>query len=394
MVPEKQTQKRIKRHVTGRIRDYFAVTAPGLERLCRKELSAPPLSIADARPEKGGVAFQGRLQDCCLANLHLRTAGRILLRIGEFRATNFRQLTRNAADVPWELFLYAGTRPDIRVSSRNSRLYHTTAVAEHLQAALQARLDRAGLSPSNAPQPRVAQRLSVRIIEDRLSLSLDSSGDNLYKRGLKTLGGRAPLRETTAAAVLMLAGYDPGRPLVDPMCGSGTFSLEAAMRINGIPAGWFRPFAFFGWPAFRPARWEFIRHQARPVRVPRARPLIFAADTDAAACRNLKTCAARHDLDRLIQIDCRDFLTGTPLPAVERSGLVVLNPPYGHRLDPGGRAADLFAAIWGKLEKDYKGWQVALVAPDRHTVRRLPAHLKARRLQHGGLDVVVLTGRI
>ena len=120
MAPEQNLQKRIKRHISGRIRDYFAVTPPGMEELCLHELMALPLSVKTAVVEKGGVAFKGQLQDCWLANLYLRTAGRVLLRVCDFTATNFRQFEKKVGDIPWELFLYTDTTPVIRVTSRSS----------------------------------------------------------------------------------------------------------------------------------------------------------------------------------------------------------------------------------------------------------------------------------
>ncbi|MBW2592100.1 MAG: hypothetical protein JRE58_03700 [Deltaproteobacteria bacterium] len=204
---EKNLQKRIKRHVSGRVRDYFAATAPGMEVLCLHELLALPLSVKSAVAEKGGVAFKGRLHDCCLANLYLRTAGRILLRVSDFTATNFRQLGKKFGDIPWEFFLYGGTKPVISVTSHHSRLYHKNAVAECMQDRLQKRLQQDGIENNNASPISAGQQILIRIIDDRVFVSLDSSGDNLYKRGLKTHGGRAPVRETTAAAALLLGGY-------------------------------------------------------------------------------------------------------------------------------------------------------------------------------------------
>ncbi|WP_172683790.1 hypothetical protein [Desulfosarcina cetonica] len=137
----------------------------------------------------------------------------------------------------------------------------------------------------NGPlQPETpSQTLFVRVVEDRFSLSLDSSGPALYKRGYKTGAARAPIRETLAAAILMTAGYDPARPLVDPMCGAGTFSLEAAMMAKHVAPGANRDFAFMGWPAFAANPWAFLKRQAHRQMVVLDRPRIFASDLDADA---------------------------------------------------------------------------------------------------------------
>ncbi|WP_155318089.1 THUMP domain-containing class I SAM-dependent RNA methyltransferase [Desulfosarcina alkanivorans] len=208
----------------------------------------------------GGVTFGGRFVDCQRANLYVRTATRVLMRIGSFLATNVRRLEKKSAGVPWELFLPPGILPEIKVRSRRSRLYHTDVISRALRQSMARRLGR----PPGSSRPDRPQTLFVRVVEDRYTLSLDSTGAPLYKRGLKSGPARAPLRETQAAAILMAAGYDPGRPLVDPLCGSGTFSLEAAMMAKRMAPGVKRDFAFMDWPAFRESRWAFFRRSAGP----------------------------------------------------------------------------------------------------------------------------------
>ena len=391
---EKNLQKRIKRHVSGRVRDYFAVTAPGMENLCLRELLSLPLSVKEAVAEKGGVSFKGRLHDCCLANLYLRTAGRILLRVCDFTATNFRQLGKRFGDIPWELFLYGGTNPVISVTSHHSRLYHKNAVAECLQAVLQKRLQRDGIPNNDSFQAAAGQQILIRIIEDRVFVSLDSSGDNLYKRGLKTHGGRAPVRETMAAAALMLAGYRTDQCLADPMCGSGTFALEGAMMINNIPPGWLREFSFFSWPAFRPRRWAYIKNQAQlRFRQPET-PLVFCADLDPDACRLLSDCVRRHHLDNTIRVVRRDFFAPGRLQTASGPGLITLNPPYGRRIGSGRSGREMFDAVCAKLKQDYRGWKLALLVPGSDMAARLPLKLHCRQIRHGGLDAVLMTGTI
>lgn len=142
-----------------------------------------------------------------------------------------------------------------------------------------------GISTENATLSKeditlFPQQLFVRAVNDQLTVSIDSSGDMLYKRGLKIQGGKAPIRETTAASILALAGYHIGEPLIDPMCGTGTFSLEGAMIANHIPAGWYRNFAFMGWPCFKPSRWKHIRREAKGRITRLTKPVIFASDTE------------------------------------------------------------------------------------------------------------------
>ena len=387
-------QKRIKRRIIGRTHEFFAATAPGLEHLCLNELRSLPLEVSEATVISGGVQFQGRIHDGYLANLHLRTANRILMRIGSVAATNFRQLDKVLAEFPWELYLMPGERPHVEVAARQSRLYHSQAVADRFQSAISRRLTEHGPAAKPAVESPVPQRLFVRIQNDRFTLSMDSSGELLYKRGIKTHGGSAPIRETLAAAILALSGYREGLPLVDPMCGSGTFSIEAAMMAKGIPAGWYRDFAFARWPAFRPQRWEHIRREAAAHRRKLQAPMIFASDSDPENCRNLTTMIDACGFQDAVQVSHRDFFAFIPEELTERPGLVILNPPYGLRIGSPKDSDALFRNICRHLKTAYRGWQVALIAPGRHLVRHVPFPAFSHELVHGGLHLDLLVGRI
>ncbi len=387
-------QKRIRRHVVGRELDFFAVTAPGLEALCRDELDALPLSVKNAAAVSGGVEFRGRLHDGYLANLCLRTAGRILMRIAMFRAVHFGELEKKLADIPWELYLMPGALPEVSVSLSHSRLYHSDAVAERVQKAVSTRLP--AMSPEPIPETASgSRRIFVRATDDRFVLSMDSSGDNLYKRGIKQHGGRAPLRETLAAAALMLAGFDPDEPLIDPMCGTGTFSLEAALMASRISPGSFRNFAFTGWPSFQTARWEHMRQQTRKEwRIPEI-PVIFASDRDRSACEALGKNLVQSGLDKAVQVNCQDFFDVLPKDITEHQGMVSINPPYGIRIGTRRESGQLFYAICRHLEAHYKGWKIAMIAPDRTLALNIPfAAVNAHPIRHGGLNLTLLAGRI
>jgi len=227
--------KRIRRRITARTHTFFAATAPGLEHLCLAELLSLPLSETRASAVPGGVEFQGKLHDCYMANLHLRCANRVLMRLCDFRASSFGALEKRLSEIEWEIYLPRCRGLRISVASFKSRLYHRGAVAERVHHSV---VKSMGLPVEISPE--ADPHLFIRIDSDRVTVSLDSSGELLHKRGIKPRGGKAPIRETLAAAVLKIAGYRPGELLVDPMCGSGTFSLEAAMISRNLPAGWFR----------------------------------------------------------------------------------------------------------------------------------------------------------
>lgn len=394
--------RRIKRNVIARRHSLFAVAPPGLETVCRDELLALGQGVVVEQVVPGGVAFSGHLTDLYRANLHLRSVGRILLRLAQFKATNFDQLTIAVTAMPWAWYLPEGCLPLCRVTAHRSRLYHSAAVAERVAAAVAAYWRRSGVEPAGA----LGQQLFVRLEEDRVLLSLDSSGENLYRRGIKLHPGRAPLRETLAAAILLRAGYQSKMslaqmslaqmPLIDPMCGTGSFALEAALMAKNIPPGWLREFAFMQWPAFRPLQWGHLKRVVERQRQVLAPAPILAADIDQAACDSLRECVARNGLEDAVQVVCRDFFTFSPtdLPKHMRTGLLVLNPPYGLRLGAAQDLKTLYRNIGQKLRHDFKGWLVALLVAQTGLIRFLPGGLQRTPVRHGGLALQLLTGRI
>ena len=296
-----------------------------------------------AEAEPGGVGFTARLHDAYRANLHLRTATRILMRIDTVRATRFDGLAARLAAIPWELYLKPGTPVRVTAAVRHCRLHHRRAIAERTEAAIEARM--ADWGPAKASgAPPAPQTIFIRGVDDRFTVSIDTSGEMLYRRGLKASGGRAPIRETLAAAILRLGGLAPGRPLVDPLCGAGTFALEGAMILAGIPPGRYREFAFMDWPSFQPGRWRHLLREAdATVRYP-DRPVVFASDCDPAACSTLARQVRTAGLDQTVAVACADARTVRP-PTGWPPGLVVIDPPYGLRLSTPEASAELFAEL-------------------------------------------------
>ena len=378
----------------GPVQSFFAVTAPGLETLCREELSALPGTVMQTEVTPGGVAFKGRLTDLYRANLDLRTPTRILMRIARFRASNFRQMERHLMKVPWELHMVAATELNVNVKAVRSRLYHTDAIGDRILKTIHEHLGRIPRQPLAWAEGRAVQTLFVRIVDDRFVISLDASGAPLYKRGLKAQGGRAPLRENLAAAALLWAGYTGREPLMDPMCGSGTFSLEAALMATRTPPGWRRDFAFMNWPAFRTRQWAHLKKERSAAMKRLTGPNIFASDEDPQACASLRAVLQQHDLSRAVSVRVEDFFKlqagwNNPQP-----GIVALNPPYGIRLGSRRETRGLYTEIAAKLRKDYRKWCAAVLLPDGRLAASFPSGMKQRRIAHGGLKLTVLTGQI
>lgn len=394
MSSETSLSKRIKRHVIGRRRTYFAATAPGFESLCFNELKALGLPVENATAIPGGVELEGRLTDCYLANLHLRTANRILMRIDQFKASSFRQIEKKAAEIPWELYLPSKSSPQIHTTTKHCRLYHTAAISERLMKSI----SRHAINDTDKGEQKKGilwePKIFVRGVDDQFTISIDSSGEHLYKRGLKIHPGTAPLRETTAAAALLLAGYRGAEPVIDPMCGTGTFSLEAALMAKKIPPGWFREFAFMGWPSFQQKKWEYLKQQCQTHFSSRQTPTIFASDKDPTACRRLAERLTENRLTDIIKVINQDFFEFLPRDLTDQTGLVAINPPYGRRLENRSKSDQLFMKICTRLKREYKGWKLILISPNKKLTQKVPFKLTKHPISHGGLRPVMMIGTI
>jgi putative N6-adenine-specific DNA methylase len=394
MEPVTRLLKRIKQHVRGSQQTFFVATAPGLEQLCLEELKILLPQSQCIVEKRGGIEFVGKLADCHLANMGLRTASRILMRIGEFKATNFRQLEKKLAEFPWELYITSSPPPKINVSTKKCRLYHTEGIANRFKSALTARLAQTLFMENKDVSWRSPQQIFVRGAGDRFSISMDSSGDLLYKRGVKQHGGRAPLRETTAAAILKLSGYTGREILLDPMCGAGTFSMEAGMVRRNIPPGWYRDFAFMGWPSFKERQWAYLRGVLKKAISDNHLQTIYASDNDPEVCHRLGKTLRQHNLVDTIGLSCRDFFQIDPPRLDSTPGIVIINPPFGLRLSSRQKSLDLHNRILFTLGSKYKGWKVALLSPHKKSAQ--PATFKPTRhhLFHGGLNLTLFTGEI
>jgi putative N6-adenine-specific DNA methylase len=355
--------------------DCLAVCAPGLERLLAGELGG--LGVHRPRPIHGGVEFAASTRQLYAANVWLRTASRIVVRAARFRAASFAELERRAAELDVSPWIGPGTEPTFRVTSHGSRLYHTAAIAERLGRVLGGGTGRSGQT----------QMVVVRVARDVVTLSVDSSGEHLHRRGWRLAPAKAPLRETLAAAMVLASGWDGATPFVDPLCGSGTVAIEAALLAAGRAPGAARGFAFEGWPSFQPGTWASVREDVRQAEVAaagRPQPLILAADRDEGAVRTATENAARAGVGAAIEVRASPLaatLAALPSPP----GWLVTNPPYGARVG-GADLRDLYATL-GRAT----GWHIGLLAADTALARHAGVPLTERfRTTNGGIPVTFL----
>lgn len=359
------------------VENLFVVVSPGLEEVCAKELTM--LGLSSVRVVPGGVEFSGRLADIYRANLWSRCASRILVRLGSFRCRAFPDMYHRALRLPWGRFLRGATTVDVRVTCHHSRLMHGGRIAETLQAAIDKSLGRDPDSPQKPEQLVVA-----RMINDELSLSIDSSGPLLHRRGYRRSSTRAPLRETLAAGILMLLDWQPTMPLADPMCGTGSFILEGAMMASGRAPGLGREFTFMNWPGFRAGLWQQLCRDAGKLQQP-VRIELQGADLDPAAVAAANSNLASLDVEGAVGF--RQCALADQ-PVRQSPGLLVCNPPYGHRLKPGTSLPEFYSGLGQGLARSFPGWRLALLCPDGGLVRATGLSFeKTVELDNGGLKV-------
>jgi putative N6-adenine-specific DNA methylase len=377
--------------------DCYAITAPGIETLAARELAL--LGIAPGPPELGGVPFRADPSGIARANLELRTASRILVRLGTFHASAFHELERRAVQLPWAEYVPAGSAATFRVTSRKSKLYHQDAIAQRLAGAMARRVP--GATPAGShggmdDQPPMelpsSQLFVVRLFRDECIVSADASGANLHQRGYRLASAKAPLRETLAAAMLLAVGWDGRVPLVDPLCGSGTIPIEAALIARRIAPGLRRRFTCERWPGFEMLDWSALRDTARGRTLPRPPAPIFGSDRDAGAIE-----AATENARRAGVLDDshlgRVALSGIEPPP--EPGVVVTNPPYGVRVGRGRDLRDLYAQLGHTLRRRCPGWRAALLSARDELAGQTKLELRpALRTTNGGIRIKLLEGRV
>lgn len=367
--------------------EAFAIVTPGFEPVVEAELRA--LGADNAAAEPGGVTFGA--DDALLldANIRLRAASRVVVRIAEFTAKSFAELERRAKPIPWKRYVANGTRVAFRVTCKKSRLYHSGAVEERLAKWLAAAVPGAEITAIGDDEDDTvsavpAQLFVVRILRDVCTISADSSGELLHRRGYRLATAKAPIRETIAAGCLLALGYDGSEPLLDPMCGAGTIPIEAALIARNIAPGIHRAFACERWPSFELKIGVVRRAVARAAERPAAAP-ILGSDRDAGAVESALANAGRAQVSDVVTIEKRALSAAEP-PGP--NGLLFANPPYGARIGESADLRNLYAQLGNRARAAFGGWRVALVSGDStldgHT--KLPFE-ELIRFSNGGLKV-------
>jgi len=367
--------------------DLFAMTATGLEHILANELRQ--LAMNPVEITAGGVSISGSIEHLQRINLWSRIANRVLVRVAEFHASTFHELERRAKKIEWDRFLAPDTKARFRVTCRKSKLYHSDAVAERLAESAGTSATTEKERQDDDAEEREGQLFVVRIAHDICTISADSSGDLLHRRGYRQAVAKAPLRETIAAAMVIGSGWDRASALVDPMCGAGTIAIEAAMIARRIAPGAKRAFAFENWPGHDPAAWGRMKEDASNQQLPGATGQIIASDRDAGAVAAAAANAERAGVRADIQIEERALSDAEYPPG---PGWIVTNPPYGLRVGESAPLRNLYARL-GKILTDAQGYRLALLSADHGLESQLGLHLQeVFRTTNGGIPVRLVTG--
>jgi putative N6-adenine-specific DNA methylase len=385
-------------------RRFYAVCAPGLEGVTARELGT--LGAHEIQVSRGGVGFAGPLVLGFRANLWSRSAVEVRLRVARFYAPSERLLANRVREVDWEAYLGAGAPAGLSVSSSRSRLAHSGRVAELVAAAWPPSVpvsvsaaEAAGGSPSGSePEQYVdddrgrgaddgtppVQRVYVRLVRDTCTLSVDMSGELLHRRGYRLEVSRGPLRETLAAALILALEWDPRTPFVDPMCGSGTLPIEAALLAMRVAPGMQRTFICERWPLCRPEVWEELRAEACAAALPAPPAPIRGSDRNAGAVGVARRNAERAGVAEHIVLERRRLADVEPPGA--GSGFLLTNPPYGRRVREVSALAPLYADLGRVLATRFRGWQAAVVSAEPRLDRMIDLpRLGELEFVHGGL---------
>jgi putative N6-adenine-specific DNA methylase len=366
--------------------DLFASCLPGLEPLLLAELKL--LGIADGKEEAGGVAFAGDMRSVYRVNLCSGIANHVLLRVARFPVRQLPQLRDKADAIDWSRFLEPGAVTNLKATCRRSKLYHSGAVAERVAAAIAAQL-------GSEPRPGSLEiPIQVRMFEDMCSISIDTSGDPLHRRGWRLAGAKAPLREDLAHALILASDWDRASPLLDPMMGSGTIPIEAAGLARGLPPGRGRAFAFESMGNFDAEAWAEVRADCEAKVRSELDFEIHGSDRDAGALRSATENAERAGVAADLRLKQAPLAEAEYLAEPEKapaSGAVVCNPPFGKRVGSNKNLLPLFQSLGQRLSRLPEGWCCAILANDRRLALRTGVELRTAFLStHGGLKVRAL----
>ena len=360
--------------------ELIATTTFGLESVVTRELER--LGYTDMRTLDGKVHFAGDERDIARCNMWLRSADRLLIKVGEFHAPDFGALFDKTVDLPWSDLLPVDATFPVAGRSVQSRLHAVPAVQGCVKKAIVESLKKK-YNRFRFDETGAEFAIEVSLLRDVATLTIDTSGDGLHKRGYREFAGPAPLRETMAAGLLQLSYWNRDRQFVDPFCGSGTLPIEAALIGRNIAPGSGRSFIAEDWPWMDRKMWKDVRTEAKDLRQPRMSEPIQGFDHDPAAIRLSEKSAAEAGVGGDIQFRVQEI---SEFKSSREYGVVVCNPPYGERMGQPEEVEAVYREL-GRVCDSLPTWSFYVITSntwfEKHFGRRAP---RRRKLYNGRLE--------
>lgn len=363
--------------------DRYELIAPchfGMEAVLKREIY--DLGYDITLVEDGRVTFEGDAEAICRANIFLRTAERVLLKVGKFHAETFDELFEQTKALPWEDYLPEDAKFWVaKASSIKSKLFSPSDIQSIVKKAIVERM-KEDYETDWFEEDGAAYPIRMFLMKDEVTIALDTSGASLHKRGYRTMSSKAPITETLAAALILFTPWKPGRILVDPFCGSGTFPIEAAMIAANIAPGMKREFTAEQWTnLIQPELWQEIRQEAEDMADTDIETDIQGYDIDGDVIKAARENAKRAGVEHLIHFQQRDV---ADLHHPKKYGFVITNPPYGERLEEKEALPELYTAI-GKAFRGLDSWSEYLITSYEDAERYIGRKADKNRKIYNGM---------
>ncbi len=361
----------------------FELIAPchfGLEAVLKKEIY--DLGYDITKVEDGKVSFSGDAQAVCRANMFLRTAERVLLKTGSFKAVTYDELFEGIRALPWEMYLPKDAKFWVtKASSIRSKLFSPSDIQRIVKKAIVEKMkeyyDIEWFTETGAEYP-----IRIFLLKDEVTVAIDTSGDSLHKRGYRTMSGLAPISETLAAALIRLTPWHADRILVDPFCGSGTFPIEAALMAAHIAPGSSRDFTAQEWMNLIAKKtWYEAVQEAQDLADPNVEVDIQGYDIDAEVIRIARDNAKRAGVDHLIHFQKRSI---QELRHPKKYGFLITNPPYGERMEDKKDLPKLYEQI-GEAYRNLDAWSLYIITGYEDTERYVGRNADKKRKIYNGM---------
>ena len=365
---------------------YFATTARGLEDIAAQELTE--LGAKAVRPEFTGVYFEGDRALLYKLNLWARTIFRVLKPIHTVRSYNPEELYRNVRAIDWSEYLQPDQTIAVRCTGKNPQLNNSHVTAIQIKNAIveQQQQQQGVRSDVDTVEPDIA--INAHIHENNCILSLDSTGDSLHRRGYRSAMGLAPLKETLAAALLYITGWTPDQALIDPLCGSGTIILEAAlMGLNIAPGIYRKKFCFQNWTDYDAQLWGSLLKEAESSQKEHL-PLLIGTDADVDVIIQAKSNAKACEIADQVQFYQRHLVDIT---APADSGILICNPPYGKRISDVEALFPLYKLLGDVFKQRFKGWTAYILTGNKELGKKVGLRTSRRiPINNGGISCTLL----